>query len=351
MSKGSSKKKILYICTNDGSDMRINKEIKTLVKYADVYFLGVGEYGDKNYARIYCKDFFLIQDKRNSIRAIFKQIIKFLQLSRKYKFDSYHIINEQLMVFFYPFLFSKYVVLDIFDSFFMKMNRPKNKLKYIKRLVYSPINYSFVTDENRRTLMPDFIQNKLGVLENFPNQYKGITEKRTERLSVFYNGSMSYSRGTEILVKLTEKFKDIKVIMAGWLADEATVAFSQSPSVDYRGVITQIEATKIAAMESDYIMCCYEPSNQNNINASPNKIYDAIQAKTPVIMNSEIIVSEFVKTNKIGIVIDDFYGYSVDVIYKDLIENRNKFIFSDSQAIKYSWESVELKLLYAHKLI
>ena len=351
MSKDNLKKIILYISTNDGSDMRINKEIKTLSKYADVYFLGVGKYCDKNYASVYCKDFFLIQNKRNSLKAISTQIVKFLHLSRKYKFDSYHIINEQLMIFFYPFLFSKYVVLDIFDSFFMKINAPKNKFKFIKKMVYAPMNYLFVTDENRKELMPDFIQNKLGVLENYPNQYNGLTKKNTKNLTIFYNGSMSNSRGTEILIKLTEKFKDVKVIMAGWLADEATVAFSKSSFVDFRGTITQIEATKIAAIESDYIMCCYEPSNQNNINASPNKIYDAIQAKTPVIINSEIIVSEFVKTNKIGLVIDDFYGFSVDIIYKDLIENRNKFIFSESQAIKYSWESVELKLLYAHKLI
>lgn len=36
------KKKILYLCINDGSDMRINKEIRTLNKRYDVVFLGVG---------------------------------------------------------------------------------------------------------------------------------------------------------------------------------------------------------------------------------------------------------------------------------------------------------------------
>ncbi|WP_445725689.1 hypothetical protein, partial [Flavobacterium sp.] len=183
--------------------MRINKEVKTLAKYADIYFLGIGEYGDKNYAKCNCKEFFLIQNKRNSFKAIFKQILKFLQLSRKYKFNSYHIINEQLMVFFYPFLFRKYVVLDIFDSFFMKMNAPKDKLKFIKKIVYAPVNYLFVTDGNRKKLMPKFLYPKLGVLENFPNHYNGKTQKNTKNLTIFYNGSMSHSRGTEILVKLT----------------------------------------------------------------------------------------------------------------------------------------------------
>ena len=58
---------------------------------------------------------------------------------------------------------------------------------------------------------------------------------------------MSYSRGTEILLQLTEKFEDIKVIMAGWLSDEATTNFSKSPNVNYRGIITQEEYDKAAA--------------------------------------------------------------------------------------------------------
>ena len=56
--------------------MRINKEIKTLSVNADVYFLGVGQIGDNNYAEELCKEFYLIQEKRNSLKAVIKQIRK-----------------------------------------------------------------------------------------------------------------------------------------------------------------------------------------------------------------------------------------------------------------------------------
>ena len=255
------------------------------------------------------------------------------------------------MIFFYPFLFGRYVVLDMFDSFFMKINAPKNKFKIIKKIVYAPVNFVLVTDENRKNLMPAFLQHKLGVLENFPYQYKGSTRKETSLLTIFYNGSMSYSRGTEILHNLISKYRDVKVIMAGWLMDECTKNFSKSPSVDYRGVITQLEATKIAAIESDYIMCCYEPSNQNNINASPNKIYDAIQTRTPLIINNEVKVSEFVKSNSLGVIINDFYDYSIDEIYNNLIKRRKDFIFSEDSLQKYTWENIEENLISAHQII
>ncbi|WKK67364.1 hypothetical protein [Lutimonas zeaxanthinifaciens] len=345
------KKKILYISTNDGSDMRINKEIKTLSKKADIYFLGVGTYGDKNYAKSFCKEFILVEEKRNSLKAIIKQIKIFLKITKSIKFNSIHIINEQLMIFFYPWLFRHHVVLDIFDSIFMKKNQPGNKLSLIKKLVYKPINYVFVTDKNRFNMMPDFIKSKLGILENFPNHYGGETKKDTQFLTIFYNGTMTNERGTKFLQDLLDFDNRIKVIMAGWANDENTSEFSNCDYVDFRGIITQKEATKIAATESDYIMCCYEPSNQNNINASPNKIYDAFQTRTPVIINKEVKVSSFVRDNNIGVVLNSFYDYDIKSISKELFLKKDNFNFSYENAITYSWEKIEGKLLKAHRII
>jgi len=344
------KKKILFISTNDGSDMRINKEIFTLRKKAEVYYLGVGEVGNNNYAKKNCKEFYLIQEKRNSVKAILKQIKKYIQWTRTYNFDSIHIINEQLMVLFYPFLFKEHVVLDVFDSIFMKINKTKNSYRFLKKIVYKPIDVILVTDKNRKYLMPDFVQYKVSVLENYPNRYLGPTEKNIKNTTIFYNGSMSNTRGTVFLQKLTEKYSDVKVIMAGWLSDDNTKSFSKSKFVDYRGVLTQKEAAVIAATESNYILCCYEPSNLNNINASPNKIYDAIQTKTPVIINQEVIVSKFVKEKKIGLVLSSFYEYNIDKVYRELIDSKDTFTFKNSDLEKYSWEHIETKLLNAHKV-
>ncbi len=132
--------------------------------------------------------------------------------------------------------------------------------------------------------------------------------------------------------------------------DENTTQFSNSDHVDNRGVITQNEATKIAATEADYIMCCYEPSNQNNINASPNKIYDALQTHTPVIINKEVKVSSFVEEKNIGVILDSFSNYDVHEVYNQLMNKRETFDFSEANAEKYSWEQVEGKLLKAHRL-
>jgi hypothetical protein len=205
-----------------------------------------------------------------------------------------------------------------------------------------------VTDENRKGLMPSFVQSKLGVLENYTNRYFGNTKKKTNKLTIFFNGTLSDFRGTKILQDLTRSNTNIRIIMAGWFSDENTKDFANSNAVDYVGIIPQNEATEIAATKSDYIMCCYQPSNQNNINASPNKIYDAIQTKTPVIMNGEVKVAAFVKENNIGVVLKSFYNYNPDKLYTELTAKKDTFSFSEERADLYSWEKVEHKLLKAH---
>jgi len=329
--------------------MRINKEIKTLSPVFDIIYLGVGSYGEKNFARSYCSEFYLIEARRNSIKAIVLQIFTFLKIILLNKIQSIHVINEQLMVFFYPFLFFKHTVLDVFDSIFLMWSKPKNEWNAFKRLVYLPVNKVIVTDENRVALMPDFLSKKLLILENYPNRLYITKPLIDDKLTIFYNGSMSVDRGTLLIKKLIEIFPEVKIIMAGWLTDDETRDLAKLPIVDYRGILTQNKALMVAVNEAHYILSCYEPINENNINASPNKIYDAIQTETPVIINKEVKVSNFVEDKNIGYLMDSFYPESIDLLYKELVNLKNKFKFSEDLKNEYSWETIENKLILAHK--
>ena len=114
------KKKLLFISSNDGSDMRINKELRSLSKHFELTYLGVGSTNVNSYARNYCKYFYLIIGTRNHPVTILKQLFVMAKLLRN-NYNSIHIINEQLMIFFYPFLFRKHLVLDLFDSIFLSI--------------------------------------------------------------------------------------------------------------------------------------------------------------------------------------------------------------------------------------
>lgn len=345
-----AKKKLLYLSTNDGTDTRINKELRTLSINYEVLFLGVGK-STNSFLKEYCQFQYLIDGPRNHPLTLFKQILIFLRLLLRHRIHSIHVVNEQLMIFFWPFLFFKHTVLDVFDSIFLKWAIPKDKWLLLKRLVYAPCDWVIVTDENRRSLIPDFMQPRLQVLPNYPAQYNGPVRPSNsqDQLNVLFFGWLGMQRGGSIAKGLLEADERVRLIMLGWFSDEACKALTKHPRVDYRGVIPQQQALEIAATEADYILCLYEPLNLNTINASPNKIYDGIQTQTPLLINREVKVASMVENLNIGLVIPSYYPDDFATLAQFMIDNKGSFSFSPSLQNTYTWEKVEKILIEAHQ--
>jgi hypothetical protein len=343
------KSDLLYICLNDGSDTRINKEVSTLAARFNVHYVGIGRGTERSFAASHCRTFTLI-------RGHHKQPFTFLRfwlhvagrlLGRR--FDSVHVINEQLVLLFYPFVYPvrRRVVLDVFDSIFLRMRRRR---AWLERLVYCLPRVVIVTDANRHGLLPAHFQSKAAIVENYPYHFGERVPKtsREGELVIFYNGSMSLSRGTALLQRLMETHPGVRVKMAGWVYDEPTRQLSQYPGVEFLGVITQQQSMQVAA-GCDYILSLYEPINENNINASPNKIYDAIQAGTPVVINREVKIARWVEENELGYVMDSFYDPAAGLA-PELLRRKKEFAFPESLRNQYTWEAVAPKLLAAHTL-
>lgn len=346
-----NKKEILYLSTNDGTDTRINKEVRVFAQDYSVLFLGVSQEDNAPFALSHCTQVILIKGKRNHPWTFIRQIWVFLHLMLTKRIYSVHVVNEQLMIFFWPFLFFKHTVLDVFDSIFLKWAIPKDKWVFLKRLVYAPCNRVIVTDENRRNLMPNFLQPRLLVLPNYPAQYKGpVTSSNSQdQLTVLFFGWLGMQRGGSIAKGLLEADERVRLIMLGWFSDEACKALTKHPRVDYRGVIPQQQALEIAATEADYILCLYEPLNLNTINASPNKIYDGIQTQTPLLINREVKVASMVENLNIGLVIPSYYPNDFAALAQLMMDNKGSFSFSPSLQNTYTWEKVEQILIEAHQ--
>lgn len=345
---------ILYISNNDGTDTRIKKEIKTISNSDDVYFIGNGSNCEQNAElNILCKEYKLLQSRRNTFSSILFSYLWIIKYLISGKITSVHVVNEQLMIFYYPLMFFKHSVLDIFDSVFLKYNKPGNQLWLLKFICYYPINVIIVTDRRRFHLMPDFAKDKVVILPNYPRHVSHSHEKNQQRdgLSIFYGGTLTIARGTKILEELCKLYpEELTVFVAGWVHDKQTEQFLRHDCVVNLGLLTQEETLSFVYDNCDYIMCLYEPNNINNINASPNKIYDALQSRTPLIINSEILVSEFVKEEKLGLVLDTFHVQDYVFLFQELVRNRKSYKFIDKNVLKYTWNNIEERLLAAHKL-
>lgn len=347
-----SNQHILYISSNDGSDMRINKEIRSLHNAGIIiHFLGVQEKSDNCFVRPYCQTIFLANGPRNSPLTILSLIWQACIFLVTKKISSIHIINEQLMVFFYPLLFFRHSVLDLFDSVFLKWNKPGNQLWVIKWLLYLPVDVILVTDKRRRDLLPEFARKKCSILPNYP-YYRKVKprEDRNGDLCILFNGWMGLNRGTEIVEGLLKTGKSLKIIMAGWFSDEYTRRLPPSypDKIDFRGVVAQEVALDWAEKEADYILCVYAPINTNNINASPNKVYDAIHTGTPLIVNAETAISKEVDELNLGFTLSQYHVLDFHNLYETLVSKRNEYQWDDNLRNQFSWENCEAILLKSH---
>jgi hypothetical protein len=341
--------KLLYVCINDGSDTRINKEIKTLAPHFEIYYLGIGLNESQSFVKPLCAKFTVVKGSHKQISTLLRYFWAFVKLYFGNSYASIHVINEQLLLIFAPFLwFVRHkVVADIFDSIFL---RTSNKaVTALQSFVYGIPNTIIVTDDNRKTLIPSQFLPKTVVVENYPYQFQNVRPKTaaTDELLILYSGSLGVTRGTGLLEDLVKLSPKVKIWLVGWLYDEPTKALSKHQQAEYLGVKTQQETMALAS-ECDYILSVYEPFNENNINASPNKIYDAIQAQTPVIINAEVKIAQFVTDNNLGFVMDSFYEKDTETLLHKLIWTKKSYVFDKAISQKYTWEAIENKLVEAH---
>lgn len=344
------KEQILYIVANDGSDMRVVKEMRSLSQSYDIHFIGVGKRSKESFALDYCKHYTLLKGSHKSPYTLLKMIFAIIYQRFDKKISSSHVVDEQMFIFLFPFLLGTNVVLDVFDSIFLKLNKPNEQWLLLKKIIYFFAKYIIVTDENRFFLLPEFVRSKSLVIPNVP--YKGMYETKESNdsmLTICYFGTLLKDRGSSFLLNLIEQHHNVRVIAAGWVADAFTERLIQLEQVSYLGVKTQKEVNQILAKEGDYLLAIYPTNNLNNINASPNKIYDCIHTKTPIIINKKIRVSRFVKEKGFGFVVDDYEPLNFEKIGTNLLESKKKYIFDDSLIDEFCWENFEEKLIKLHK--
>lgn len=344
---------VVYLSVNDGSDTRINKEVDSLSRVAQVHFVGVQqEAGDRDFVKERAASVQFVRGRRRSpVTAV-----RLLQLARmvagRVHPRSVHVVNEDLALLMTPLLWrQRNVVVDVFDSLFLRRSFPKPVASLLRRWVYGLASCVLVTDAERAGLMPERVRRKLRILENFPYAVREPVEGvRSEGpLRIFAGGTLNRARGLTFLRGLLDEGDAVEAVMAGWLYDEEARDLSRHPKVRFHGTVGQREAMKLAA-DADFILCLYEPSNRNNIHASPNKVYDAIQAGTPVIINREARVSRFVEEQGLGLVLDRYGSNDYAGVLRRLREVRRRFQAPEELRRRCTWEAIEHRLLEAHGL-
>lgn len=344
--------RLLYVSVNDGTDIRIAKEVATLARCFDVTFVGIRQ-GDYGVNRMHPSvRQIILPGRRRSPLTMSRLALEIYKLSPG-SFDSVHVVNENLLLVFSPILIAaRHLVVDVFDSMFLKYNGVIRLLRWpLQWAAHTLADVVLVTDEDRRQLVPSLFRQNVEVLPNYPLRALDLPSPRRaspgDPLRIFFSGSLAEGRGAGFLADLLAFSEQVEVVAAGYIHDDSARRLVSHPRVRYHGYVDSAEAARLA-LSCDYILCLYSPDVPNNIHASPNKIYDGMLLGLPVIINAEVLVSKLVEQFSLGVVLPRFPIGDLGTIREELVRRRSEFGKRPSKPSPFTWDAVEHVLLQSH---
>jgi glycosyltransferase involved in cell wall biosynthesis len=158
-----------------------------------------------------------------------------------------------------------------------------------------------VPDESRITETDERLREKFVVIRNCAPDVKPpaiLADRRP--FTVYAMGYVRRSRGIGLLLEAACRLSGVRILLAGNV-DEVDLRsqIEKDPNVDFRGFLPVEEALKLC-YESDVIFTFYAPDSEINRRAISNKWSDAMMASKPILVNSEILKSEWIKREDIG---------------------------------------------------
>lgn len=261
-----------------------------------------------------------------------------------------------------PAMFSKILkqkklVYDIFDFYAETLPHhiPKRVLNFIATLEKICMQFAdvvIIVDESRKVQINAEKIKKLEVIMNCPAampEYKLVS--KNAKFTIFYGGMISKTRGLNQLIGAIKNEKDISFIVAGFGEDENifTPIFNNVENIRFMGWINYDEYIK-QTLQADVIFGFYDPIIPNNRLASPNKLFEAMMCRTPIIVNEETSMAEIVRKENCGIIIpyNDVFALKKAILdLKNSPEICRKMGENGRKAFEreYNWEIMEERLI------
>ncbi len=129
-----------------------------------------------------------------------------------------------------------------------------------------------------------------------------VVPKPQQLFTVFYGGQIARDRGLPELIRACESV-GARLVVAGHGPDEGDLvpAIESSPAALFLGNLPYDEVLGWTA-SCDAVAALYDPGIPNNRLASPNKVFEAMMLRKPVITNDGIALAVLVRREGIGVV-------------------------------------------------
>lgn len=229
-------------------------------------------------------------------------------------------------------LLRKKYVYDIFDYYVEAFKVPSILKPFIERMDIQMINRAdavIIVNESRIEQIRKSKPSKLWIIHNSPDRptptessfISGeVARSTSKKLKFVYVGVLSTSRFLLEIAEVISQFNNAELHIGGFgeLEDTFQKMSREKDNIffygklDYRSVLALTE-------QCDVILAIYNPIVPNHRYSSPNKLYEAMLLKKPIIVAENTGIDRIVEVNHIGFVVA-YDKESLRVLIKQLIQ-------------------------------
>lgn len=284
------------------------------------------------------------------------ELLKWLIKNRK-SYDLIHAydFDTVLTALFMKKLFNKKYVYDICDFYVDAFSVPKKLKKLIKKLDFIAIKNAETTilvNEIRVKQIDGSKPKKLEFIHNTPKDIKIYTDVKNtnnSRKRIFYGGILSDGRMILETISICSRHPEWEFTIAGYgyLEDECRKKSEEIENINFIGKIEYSEVIK-NTLYSDIVFACYDPKVPNHKFSSPNKVYEAMMCKKPIIVCNGTGVDKLVLEENIGITCD-FEENSLEESFEYILNNKLDYEIKSNNAFNlynqtYKWSVMKERL-------
>ncbi|MFA0847766.1 MAG: glycosyltransferase family 4 protein [Methanobacterium formicicum] len=279
----------------------------------------------------------------------------------KSKWDAVHAVN------FDTYLFSlvvakiknKPIIYDIFDFYGDVLPHFLRKIvvtldKYL--LPYS--NALILADDSRIEQIGGKIHSNIHTINNSPMEHLFTytnMDNTTNQFVIFVGGKIVEQRSLDLLISAVSQMEGVKLIIRGHCGEpiykQRLLELGENMDnleINLEGVPYQeiIRGT----LGADLTIALYDPRIPNNRYASPNKLFEAMASKIPIIVNENTSMANIVKDENCGMIIpygdENALKNSISLI-KDNPTLKKRLGDNGRMAYekKYRWSIMETRLV------
>ncbi|WP_318616814.1 glycosyltransferase family 4 protein [Sporosarcina sp. YIM B06819] len=211
-------------------------------------------------------------------------------------------------------IFHKKYVYDVFDYYVDAFRVPTILKPVIECLDIQMINQAdavIIVNDSRIEQMRKSVPKSLWIIHNSPDRLPLANGRfvpmgsANKKLKFVYVGVLSTSRFLLEIADVISKFKDAELHIGGFgdLESHFREQSAEHPNIFFYGKL-DYDSVLTLAEHCDVMLAIYDPLVPNHRFTSPNKLYEAMLLKKPIIVAEHTGIDEIVAVNHTGFVIE-----------------------------------------------